>query len=334
MADISNSAWSLNKVREIIAANQKPDNKEQLGPQIAFLPEGVHKIRWFFDPDGELYRESMSGRVGRTKFMCPNFAARTDRLGTYPDCAICRHQTENEEWRGKCRYNCMVYGYLYETKNPGEYWQPDNAYVICGNSKLRKGLLETLENLVEDGADMLMGMLTPTVQGFISSTNVTRGTQGGVAIQVLTKMVEPIELGDWYIPLNKVTYMPTEFDPEVYEAAVAEYFEGVEASEEADTDDGKGDDTVLVTEEDDEVEEEEVEEPVIVSVKEKVKASAKKSKAKVTAEATAAIAELPEGVTLEMLPEECPGWSEYNPGQPVCVMCDYNIDCMTAAEAK
>jgi hypothetical protein len=328
-----NSAWSLDKVRQIIAQNAKPDREERTGPQIAFLPEGVHKIRWFFDPNGELYREAMSGRVGRTKFMCPNFAARTDRLGTYPDCAICRHQTEKEEWRGKCRYNCMVYGYLYETKNPGEYWQADNAYVICGNSKLRKALVETLENLVDDGADMLMGMLTPTVKGFISSTNVTRGTQGGVAIQVLTKMVDPIELGDWYVPLNKVTYMPTEFDAEVYEAAVSEYFEGVAAQdEETSSDDNEGDADTTVAEASVEVEdedEEELSEPVIEVVKANVKA-AKKAKAPVAT----AVAELPDGISLDMLPEECPGWAEYNPGRPVCVMCDYNIDCMTAAEAK
>jgi hypothetical protein len=329
MVNVNNDVFSLDKLRDIIAKNQKPEREDRSGPSIAFLPEGVHKIRWFFDPEGELYREAMAGRIGRAKFMCPNFAARTDRVGTYPECAICKHQNDVEQYKHKCRYNCMVYGYLYETKSPSEYWQPDNAYVILGNSKLRKALVEMLENLVDDGADMLMGMLTPTVKGYISSTNVTRGTQGGVAIQVLTKMADPIPLDDWYVPLTQVSYMPGEFDSEVYDAAVTEYFDNL-APAAATTDDEESDDTVTTVAEDDKDEDFTVEEVVEAAV-EVAKSKAKKKSEPVVVDDEV---ELPDDITLDMLPEDCPGWAKYAADRPVCVLCDYNIECMTVTAAK
>lgn len=336
MFQVNNDVFTLDNLRKIIDDNKKPDRELNNGPQIAFLPEGVHKIRWFFDPTGALFREGMAGKVGRTRFMCPDFAARTDRIGKYPECAICKHQASINQFKNKCRYNCMAYGYLYETKNPSEYWQPNNAYVILGNSKLRKALLEMLDNLIDDGADMLMGMLTPTVKGFVSSTSVTRGTQGGVAIQVLTRQVEPISLDEWFIPLHDVTYMPNSFDPEVYDAAVEEYFENVEEVEPEDTttDDEDEETTSVVEDEEEDLEEDEEEEeeedvPVVVeTVTPKAKTSTKK---KVTPKKTVT---LPDDITIDMLPEGCPGWAEYSPSHPVCVLCDYNIDCMTDAEAK
>ena len=349
MSDLNN-AWSLDKVRDIIQKSQKPNFEEQNGPKVAFLPEGIHKIRWFFDPTGELFRESMSNRVGRTRFMCPDFAARQDRLGNYPECAICKHQKEKEEWRGRCRYNCMVYGHLYETKNPSEYWQPDTTYVILGNSKLRNALIETLENLVDDGADMLMGMLTPTVKGFISNTNVTRGTAGGVSVQVLTKMVDPIELGDWYIPLSEVTYVPSVFDSETYEAAVEEYFENLEAkTEKEDGEDGDEEtdevEVVETSDDDSDDDEEESEEDddedggvaVATQKKSKVtpaKTAAKKASTRAKSKAKATASDMPDGITLEMLPDDCPGWSLFRSDNPVCVMCDYNVDCIAVSGAE
>ena len=332
-----NNAWSLDKVRDIIQKNQKPNFEEQNGPKVAFLPEGIHKIRWFFDPNGELFRESMSNRIGRTRFMCPDFAARQDRIGTYPECAICKHQKEKEEWRGRCRYNCMVYGHLYETKSPSEYWQPDSTYVILGNSKLRNALLETLENLVDDGSDMLMGMLTPTVKGFISNTNVTRGTAGGVSIQVLTKMVDPIELGDWYVPLSEVSYIPSVFDMETYEAAAEEYFEKFEAtSEEEGSDDEDDEEEVEVVEASDD-EDEDDEGGVAVATKKKstvAKTAAKKASTRAKSKTKSVADTLPDGITVDMLPDDCPGWSLFRSDNPTCVMCDYNVDCIAVNGAE
>ena len=333
MVEVNNDVFSLDKLRDIIAKNQKPEREERSGPSIAFLPPGVHKIRWFFDPTGELYREAMAGRIGRAKFMCPNFAARSDRIGTYPECAICKHQNDAQQFKHKCRYNCMVYGYLYETKAPSEYWQPDNAYVILGNSKLRKALVEMLQNLVDDGADMLMGMLTPTVKGYISSTNVTPGTQGGVAIQVLTKMSDPIPLDDWYIPLNDVTYMPNEFDSEIYDAAVAEYFESIAPTVPVKTEEGG-----VEEEPPEEINVEEVVEAAVEVAKSKAKKKPETSEVedetKSVAVAVADDVELPDDITLDMLPDDCPGWAKYAADRPVCVLCDYNIECMTQTAAK
>lgn len=330
--DIDTSIFSLDKVRQIITENQKPAGEERSGPSLAYLPAGKHSIRWFFDPTGELYRETKIGRVGRSRFLCPDQAARLDRFGSYPKCAICKDADDNDNWRGRCRYQCMVYGYLYKTDSPSEYWQEGNAYVIMGNSKLRKALVDMLENLVDEGAELLMGMLTPTVQGFRSNTTVTKGTQGSIAIQIMPNSVDALELDDWYTPLAGVL-VSNEFDVETYDAAVKEYFETKEVTEDEDSDDESSDDTVDNSTEEgvsstvDETEE------VVEEAKPAAKKPAKK-KAEVKAEVPSSDVELPDDITLDMLPDGCPGWAEYNPGRPVCVMCDHNIDCMTAAEAK
>lgn len=320
--EINNSVFSLDKLRKIIADNQAPDRDQNSGPSIGFLPVGTHKIRFFFDPTGELYREACAGRMGRTKFMCPNFAARTDRVGTYPECEICKHQTEMKQFKHKCRYQTMVYGYLYDTKNANEYWQPNKAYVIMGNSKLRKALVKMLENLVDEGADMLMGMLTPNIKGFYASVTVTKGTQGEVAIQLLPTTVDPIELDDWYVPLNDVSFMPNEFESEVYEAAVAEYMESIAPTvpEPVEEDEDDDDDTPVL-------DEKEVVEAAVEVAKSKAK---KKTEAKVASDEV----ELPDDITLDMLPDDCPGWAKYAADRPVCVLCDYNIECMTVTAAK
>jgi len=318
MVEVNNSIYSLDKLRKIISDNQVPDREKNSGPSIGFLPVGTHKIRFFFDPTGELYREACAGRMGRAKFMCPNFAARTDRVGSYPECEICKHQMVMEQYKHKCRYQCMVYGFLYDTKSASEYWQPNNAYVILGNSKLRKALVKMLENLVDEGADMLMGMLTPNIRGFYASVTVTKGTQGEVAIQLLPTTVDPIELDEWYIPLSEVTYMPNEFDSEVYEAAVAEYMENIAPSVPVpvDEDDDDDEEETLV------LNEKEVVEAVVEVAKSKAK---KKTEAKIVADKV----ELPDDITLDMLPDKCPGWAKYAADRPVCVLCDFNIECMS-----
>ena len=337
--EIDASIFSLDKVREIIVANQKPEGDQRSGPSIAYLPEGKHSIRWFFDPTGELYRETKIGRIGRNRFLCPDQAARMDRFGSYPKCVMCKDADDNDNWRGRCRYNCMVYGYLYKTDSPGEYWQEGNAYVIMGNSKLRKALVDMLENLVDEGAELLMGMLTPNVKGFRSNTIVTKGTQGGVTIQIMPTAVDALELDDWYVPLNGVM-VSNEFDQEAYDAAVAEFMEtkaattGDDSGEEGDdssSEDAESTDPKMESE----VPEPQAETPEVVDEEEAPKPAKKAAPAKKSAPiADETSVEMPDGITFDMLPDECPGWAEYNPGQPVCVMCDVNIECMTATEAR
>ena len=324
--------FNSDRINKIIDENQKGSNEERSGPTVAFIPEGRHTIRWFLDPNADLFREVMIGRVGKKRFVCPDFLARRDKTSTveYPVCRLDELAKERDDWRAKCRYQCMVYGFLYDTKNPGEYWTAGKPYVILGNSFLRRALVEMLENLRENGMDMLLAMLTPTSQGFFSSVGVTKGQQGNVSIQVLTKKVDPVDLGDWYVPLGDV-YISNTFDSKVYEEAVAEYLALAPAEGES----GEGN----------EEQEEEVvaarSAPSTVSAADLVEnapstlaprvATKPKPAAKVVPQNRA---ELPEHLTQEMLPTGCPGWGAYNTALTTCALCPYNVECMSVGDAK
>jgi hypothetical protein len=44
--------------------------------------------------------------------------------------------------------------------------------------------------------------------------------------------------------------------------------------------------------------------------------------------------ELPEYLRVEDLPDRCPGWGNYATDLMTCGLCPWNLDCMTAADAK
>jgi hypothetical protein len=336
---INQKLFNADRIHGLIERNRQAQSEERNGPTIAFLPEGRHIIRWFFDPEGELFREVMVGRVGKNRFVCPDFMSRVDKEGTYPTCELDAIAKAKNQWRDKCRYHCMVYGALYETKNTGDYWKVEQKgkpvpYVIIGNSHLKKALVDMLENLEEEGMDMLLGMLTPNIRGFFSSVSVTKGQQGSIAIQVLTKNVEPLELDEWYVPLSEV-YIPQTFNEEAYRKAVAEYQSSSPANPETDGEE------VSVLDEEGEVITVSTTKPVVepstaadILDDAVVETTNAKTAAKKTSTAAKKItAELPDHITLEMLPDECPGWANYDARKSFCGLCDYNLDCMGAREA-
>ncbi len=343
---VDNSVYTPDNIRKIIAENQKGDYDDRTGPTIGFIPEGRHVIRWFFDPTGKLFREVMIGRVGKKRFVCPDFLARTDKITSYPFCEIDRIAKERDLWRDKCRYHCMVYGVLYETKNATEYWKLDNGqpttFVIIGNSYLKRALLEMLENLQDNGMDMLLAMLTPNVRGFFSSVNVTKGQQGNIAIQVLTKSVDPVVLGDWYVPLSEV-YIQNEFDEKSYREAVAEYTANLTPVSGVN---GTTPTTVFAQGILDEMDGENLSSfstPAVVSTEpgeatvglspriERVDVTSSVPKKSVKKKNAMT---LPDSLTADMLPEGCPGWGNYTFDLTTCALCDYNINCMTASDAQ
>ena len=331
--------FNADRINKIIDENQKGGGEERSGPSISFLPEGRHTIRWFFDPNADLFREVMIGRVGKKRFVCPDFLARRDKTSTidYPVCRLDELAKERDDWRAKCRYQCMAYGYVYDTKNPGEYWTAGKPYVILGNSFLRRALVEMLENLRENGMDMLLAMLTPTATGFFSSVGVTKGQQGNVSIQVLTKKVDAIELGEWYVPLGDV-YITNTFDSKIYEEAVAEYL-ALAPGEEGSAESGEDQDGETVTARSAAAAPttvnagEFLEETPITTLSPRVTPTKTKTStaAKVVPQNRA---ELPEHLTQEMLPTGCPGWGAYNTALTTCALCPYNVECMTVGDAK
>lgn len=362
---LDKSLFSPDAIKNIILENKAVTREERSGPAIAFLPEGRHVIRWFMDPRGKLFREVMVGRVGKKRFVCPDFLARNDKGSgiAYPVCEIDRIAKERDSWKEKCRYHCIAYGQLYDTKSPGDYWNTEDnkpvIYAIIGNTHLKKALLDMLENLLDNGMDMLQAMLCPTSRGYFSSVNVTKGQQGRIAIQVLTKNVDPIELDDWYVPLTDV-YMPNEFDEQVYGEALTEFLANLSKEE------GGGHQDVL----------EELDAqstsvldsfsvssappmgtpmvpPIQVSTRtdsvldvDAIDLSPRVRKPEVAAAAAAKrvvpagkrkagdIGNMPDGITLELLPTGCPGWGNYTTGLMTCGLCDFNMECMKAGDAQ
>jgi hypothetical protein len=351
-----NANHTMTKVHELLRkTREQKETRISTGPQIAFLPEGSHKIRWFFDPNGDIYRELMTGRFGKHRFVCPDFMARRDKEHEYPTCEADAKADETDNWRVRCRYNCMVYGYLHETKQPGEYWKPNQVYVIIGNSRLRKALLEMLEALAEEEEDMLLGMLTPSLKGYYTTTSVSRGAQGNVSIQLLPKAVDPIELGEWYRPLSEV-WIDSAFNVDEYTKAmtVMKEEETSTPAEEDDTSQADADTIVIENTEDDtpasavvdalledienevtsarnETSLEASDEDSEAGVAEKKKVSRKTAKGK--SETQTSKTGYPDFVVLENVPDECPGWSQYKPTNPPCLMCEYNIPCLNAARS-
>jgi hypothetical protein len=323
---VDRSKFSVDSIRAAIdksKASTRPD-----GPSVTFLPEGQHKIRWFFDPEGEIYREVVIHRAGRKWLHCPDWLSEKDPEGAYPPCGFCQLADDRDDWKIRRRFNYLVYGYLVDTKQKGEYWQAGNAYMVVGNTRLKRALMEMLEALVDEGEELLLNMLTPDIKGYVTTTTVTKGSQGNVSIQILPTTVDPIELGDWYKPLAESWVSPT-FNLDEFRLSFKE-FKAALAEEDQEAAAAAAEEEVPevpvskpAPKSTPAVEEEEVEEmPVEVKVK---NLSPKVNK---PAKAEAADSTLPDGVTLDMLPEECPGWAKYNAGQPVCVICDYNIECM------
>lgn len=357
MALQSNSAlFTSDTIRRIIEDNQKTAQADRVGPNIGFFPDGRHVIRWFLDPTGKLFREVVMGKVGKKKFVCPDFAnkfyPKPVGMSDYPVCEMDRRGKELKTFKDKCRYHCIVYGFLYETKTPSDYWKVGQPYAIIGNSYLKKGLMSMLENLQDIGMDMLLSMLTPTSKGFFSTVTATdtHTSQGNVSIQVLAQSVDAIDLQDWWVPLSEV-YAPNFFDEEVYEEAVRAYVSSYSLSS---TPQG-GQRSIL-----DEVEEEtlptsttstarpmvtptvsaslgvnsileQMEETELTPRVVKTPPTSTKKSALLKRKTTI---ELPSHITLDMLPEGCPGWGNYTMDLDTCALCGVNLDCMSALDSS
>lgn len=343
---LNKDVFSQQAVLNFINARAEKQNREQTrnGPGVAFFPEGTHIIRWFFDPTGLIFREAVAGRVGKKRFICPDFMFKNDKTSgrTYPVCELDRIAKEQNIRKGKCRYYCMIYGYVYKTDAENDYWKPNRAYVIIGNRFLSKGLEAMINNLKDVGLDMLTTMLTPTSKGFFSTVTATdiQSAQGQVSIQVLPTAVDPIDLGDWYIPLSEV-YIPKEFDEEVYQEALREFM--LDLPPEA-----YSNEESAVSEEETIVISRPTATPVVASplaealpapvvdpdeLSPRVTSGAKKTTKK-KVESSEPEIELPANITLEMLPSGCPGWGNYSTELMACSLCKFNLECLSAGDAR
>ena len=227
--------YNLDKIRQLIKSDDEgqQDNKYS-GPRTAFLPAGMSEIRFFMDPEDNLYREVKYRWIGRNCIPCIDSPS-TKRAAESPrKCGFCKIADSLNDWRSRCRYNCMVYGYLESTKNETEYWKPGNTYAILGNTRLRRSLLDLMRGLMEDeeAEDYMMAMLNPALKGPYTRVIVTSGQTGTVNINhVMMKTIEAVPIDDaWYKPLDEVMVKP-QVDHEKYVEGLRQFLTGLAESD-------------------------------------------------------------------------------------------------------
>jgi hypothetical protein len=86
---------------------------------------------------------------------------------------------------------------------------------------MRDSVLSFLEGLAADALDYITMMLNPKSNGGICNVDVTGGTQGQIQVSAIPGVVKgPVDLGDWYKPLNEV-WVPAKFDLASYMEVLA-----------------------------------------------------------------------------------------------------------------
>jgi hypothetical protein len=217
--------FSPEKIRELLAKwNLGAEPKWSDGPKVAFLPEGQHKIRFFFDPEGELYREVVGHQVNKRVIHCLDHFAEQNPNKMYPPCDFCRFAQETNDWRLQQNLRYLVYGYLHETNRENQYWQAGHAYVMVGTYRMWCAVGKMLKTLAkQEASDYLVMMLNPGLQGPLTSVDVEKGLQGYVSINpVPGRTIPALELGAWYRPLADC-WLPQEPDMEEYQHVLAAY---------------------------------------------------------------------------------------------------------------
>lgn len=337
---MSKIEFNASKLKDIIdrskAEASKRSNNSSSNVSIAFLPEGKHKIRLFFDKAGDLYRTAVTHKGPKGQVLCPDYLAERDTSREYPECEFCKQAEIQDDWKLNRRFNIMTFGQLIHTDSPGDYWEAGNVYCIVGNTKYRKSIDSFLSSLYEDSAEYLMTLFDPQIPGGYLSIDVTKGTQGNIAITVIPgKSADPIATEDWWKPLNEVWISP-EFNDEKWKENMDEFMAtlpnaeaqpapagGEQAASSEGSDSGKPN-----PEEGKQPTAETPKEPEAKAEPTPAPAATPAPKAEVQLADNQVI--LKDGRTVD-LPEEAieaKCWKQYDASNPVCIVCSVNADCM------
>lgn len=199
---------------------EKDGNKTFDGPQIAFLGSGTTKIRLFTDPMGKLYREVVIHKVikpdgGKIWVPCPNI------LDSNFKCEICSMANEIEDWSTYRFRLGIIYGKIIDASEPSDFWKPGETRAILGRARMVKALEKMIKSVTSDkeSFQFLGKAVNPTDRGFIFSIDHEMGQNGGITVQLLPTNSDPVELGDWYVPLSNV-FIKSEHYEDRYKVAV------------------------------------------------------------------------------------------------------------------
>lgn len=222
---------------KIAQAKEKAKKEEKSSggnwPLTSFLPEGDHVIRFLHDPKDEIYREVHAYGAGRKALIDPSYLNTEDLPEGFSD-RLKEIAQETGKWRLKSRYCFMIYGYLVNTSNPGEYWKPGTLYLIIGDWKLREAFLTAMENYADDIPDQFIMALNPASKGNPFHTKVVKGTGGSVTLTFKygnKSLVDPVNVEKGYQPLESSYVRPKFYADkwaervQEYEAELAKYLE-------------------------------------------------------------------------------------------------------------
>jgi hypothetical protein len=326
-------------------------------------------MRFFLDPNEELFRElrirQFKGKkclenasLNRENAKNPDWAAfvqsqkpewKEQGLTQLPEGNIAAYAKEINSWKSglDLKYRVMVYAKLYSSTKEDQYWKADTVYAVIGKSKLKSALLSMLESLASDSPEYIVQMLNPTVAGGWVTVTVTGGTQGTVTITPIPGSAKDpiIELKDgkgpdWWRPLDEV-FVKKEFNLKAWEDVEAEaekiIKEHREKKVQGGTTSSEGSSDGEPSDSEDESRRESTSSPVSSDpVKEDDTPPFDVDDKKI--DETPKEETLPEGqvktkmgriVTLPdfAIADKC--FTTYNPGNPKCITCPVNLECMT-----
>lgn len=206
-------------------AAQSENNRGGNFPSTSFLPDGEHVIRFLNDPSNEIYREFHAYGAGRKALIDPSYLDKSLLPEGFKD-RLKEIAEETGRWKLKSRYCFLIYGYLVATSNPGEYWKPNQLYLIIGDGKLRTAFLKAMETYADDIPEQFILSLDPKSSGNPFQCSVVKG-QGG-SINLMFKIgnksvVPPIDVTKGYIPLEDAYVTTKSFNKEKWDERVQEY---------------------------------------------------------------------------------------------------------------
>lgn len=226
---INTQNFSINteKLNNLIKQISEQNTKEQK-TNVAWVPEGSHKIRFLLDPDQELFRDVYSHKLGDLgRIICPNhltkIGIKKSDGSPLPSCEICEIINKYESaWPYGARLDVLIYGIVMETSvTDSKYFREGNPYVLAVKYKFKTAISYLLRTLVKDAPEFITSAFNPTISGGYFNVSFVAGRDGFVNISpVLIKQGSPIQnLASWWKPLNEV-WMLNVFEEEKYIAAV------------------------------------------------------------------------------------------------------------------
>jgi hypothetical protein len=213
MADYSkhdNSDNHLDKFREAYEQSQsksKPSKAElHEDISIGFPPVGKHIVRPFSDLNGESVRKVIVHHIGRrNRTLCPDSYKNKNSNQDYPKCKICSLSHKYNLWKYKAKSLYMAYGLLIETDKPKDYWKSGRVHLILMKDKLYKAFEKMAQGILDQDKSIWNEFLDPKIPSYAIKISMEETAPGVFAnmTPVFSKIVPPIELGDWYKPLSE-----------------------------------------------------------------------------------------------------------------------------------